>query len=550
MTTIDTVVVGAGHAGLAVSKLLTDAGRDHVVLDRGRIADRWRTERWDSLHLLTPSWMTRLPGWSYTGPDPDGFLSAGSLRRPTSRRTPPRSARRSSTGRPCTRSLAAPGARRPPLPRRHRAAAPGTPGTSSSRRGRTGRRTSLRASPGSTRDVDVSPRTATAIPPPRRRRRARRRRLGVRPADRRRAQPRRSRGHDRRRPARPDARAATAASTSSGGWRTPAGWPAPSTTSRPRPRAETSLQLVGRDDPERATQDLDLGGLQERGVRLVGRVDAVEGRRPACATTSPPPSAPADAPCTLPRQPRPLRRAGRPGRAAVGQPAPGRSPSERPDRLDLRAEGIGTVLVAAGYRPHHPWLRLPITDADGTIRQHRGVTPRRGLYVVGQRFQHRRDSGYIDGARHDAAAVVAHLLAERVRRARRRPAPRSRGMSRLDVVVVGGRVAGASTALLLARAGLWSRSLDRGRRERHPSTHALMRAGVLQLSRWGVLGESWRRAPGDPGTVFHPPTARTWPSPSARARGGRAATHRAGRTRPTPRRGGRGRRRRCCTRRR
>ena len=72
---IDTIIVGAGHAGLAVSRLLTDAGHDHVVLDRGRVAERWRTERWDSLHLLTPNWMTRLPGWRYTGADPDGYLS-------------------------------------------------------------------------------------------------------------------------------------------------------------------------------------------------------------------------------------------------------------------------------------------------------------------------------------------------------------------------------------------------------------------------------------------------------------------------------------------
>ena len=69
------------------------------------------------------------------------------------------------------------------------------------------------------------------------------------------------------------------------------------------------------------------------------------------------------------------------------------------------------MLVAAGYRPHHPWLRLPITGTDGTIRQHRGVTPAEGVYVVGQRFQHRRDSGQIDGARHDARSVVDHLLA-------------------------------------------------------------------------------------------------------------------------------------------
>ena len=71
---IDTLIVGAGHAGLAVSRLLTAAGHDHVVLDRGRVA-----ERWDSLHLLTPSWMTRLPGWCYSGPDPDGYLSSAEL---------------------------------------------------------------------------------------------------------------------------------------------------------------------------------------------------------------------------------------------------------------------------------------------------------------------------------------------------------------------------------------------------------------------------------------------------------------------------------------
>ena len=76
---IDTLIVGAGHAGLAVSRLLTAAGHDHVVLDRGRIAERWRSERWDSLHLLTPNWMTRLPGWCYSGTDPDGYLSSAEL---------------------------------------------------------------------------------------------------------------------------------------------------------------------------------------------------------------------------------------------------------------------------------------------------------------------------------------------------------------------------------------------------------------------------------------------------------------------------------------
>src|ERR1700759_2405401 len=79
MNKIDTVVIGAGHAGLSVGRLLTDAHRDHVVLDRGQVADRWRTERWDSLRLLSPNWMIRLPGGSHRGVDPDGVMPAGRL---------------------------------------------------------------------------------------------------------------------------------------------------------------------------------------------------------------------------------------------------------------------------------------------------------------------------------------------------------------------------------------------------------------------------------------------------------------------------------------
>ena len=69
MPSIDTVVIGAGHAGLAVSRCLTTAGRDHLVLDRARLAESWRSSRWDSLRLLTPNWMTRLPSWRYQGAD-------------------------------------------------------------------------------------------------------------------------------------------------------------------------------------------------------------------------------------------------------------------------------------------------------------------------------------------------------------------------------------------------------------------------------------------------------------------------------------------------
>ncbi len=79
MRRMDVVIVGGGQAGLAMSRCLSDQRVEHVVLERGRVAERWRSERWDSLRLLTPNWMTRLPGFQYSGPDPDGFMTANEL---------------------------------------------------------------------------------------------------------------------------------------------------------------------------------------------------------------------------------------------------------------------------------------------------------------------------------------------------------------------------------------------------------------------------------------------------------------------------------------
>ena len=74
-----TVVIGAGHTGLAVSYLLSARSIDHVVIERGEVANSWRTERWDSLRLLTPNWQTRLPGLAYDGDDPDGFMTVSEV---------------------------------------------------------------------------------------------------------------------------------------------------------------------------------------------------------------------------------------------------------------------------------------------------------------------------------------------------------------------------------------------------------------------------------------------------------------------------------------
>ena len=70
---IDTVIVGAGQAGLAVSYYLGQRGREHLVLERARVAERWRTQRWDSLMFQFPNWSMELPGRAYVGSNPDGF---------------------------------------------------------------------------------------------------------------------------------------------------------------------------------------------------------------------------------------------------------------------------------------------------------------------------------------------------------------------------------------------------------------------------------------------------------------------------------------------
>ena len=70
---IETVIVGAGQAGLAMSHCLSQRGREHIVLERARVAERWRTQRWDSLMFQFPNWSIELPARSYAGTDPDGF---------------------------------------------------------------------------------------------------------------------------------------------------------------------------------------------------------------------------------------------------------------------------------------------------------------------------------------------------------------------------------------------------------------------------------------------------------------------------------------------
>jgi putative flavoprotein involved in K+ transport len=72
---IETIVIGAGWAGLGVSHALAKAGLSHRVLERGRIGETWLTQRWDSFYLNTPKFQSVMPGDRYNGPDPEGFYT-------------------------------------------------------------------------------------------------------------------------------------------------------------------------------------------------------------------------------------------------------------------------------------------------------------------------------------------------------------------------------------------------------------------------------------------------------------------------------------------
>jgi putative flavoprotein involved in K+ transport len=76
---VETLIVGGGQAGLAMSHMLSRRGRPHLVLERGRIAERWRSERWDGLRFQFPNWSVRLPDCPFPHSDPDGFASSGQI---------------------------------------------------------------------------------------------------------------------------------------------------------------------------------------------------------------------------------------------------------------------------------------------------------------------------------------------------------------------------------------------------------------------------------------------------------------------------------------
>jgi putative flavoprotein involved in K+ transport len=402
----NTVVIGAGHAGLAVSRCLADRGVEHVVLERGRLGERWRTARWDSFRLLTPAWMMRLPGYAYEGEDGDAYLTAHELV--------------SYLGE-YARSFAAPVQEMTTVTRVGRAGAGYVVGTD---RGDWRSSNVVIATGYHTRAV--IPAVAAGLPPEL---------VQLNPASYRRPE------------LLPDGAVLVVGASASGvqiadelaqsgrdvvlavgsHTRLPRRyrgrdilWWLDRTGSMDRTindvidpiaaRREPSLQLTGSERP------VHLDALRARGVRLAGRLIEADSGDVSFADDLIATTTAADV-----RLQRVLANIDRYAEAYVpGIPtdvtiptiaATGRPALRGPRRLNLDRAGIRTVIWATGFGPTYPWLTVPVLDETGRIRHERGVTAASGLYAIGLRFQHRRNATFIDGARHDAAYLTDHLVA-------------------------------------------------------------------------------------------------------------------------------------------
>jgi putative flavoprotein involved in K+ transport len=405
MSHADTVIIGAGQAGLALSRHLTLLGYDHVLLEQGRVGERWRSERWDSLALLTPNWANRLPG-DAPAAEPDAYLSrtefvlgleryARSFGAPVRERTTVLSVVRSDgafairTDRgdwTATSVVIASGDCAVPAVPWFAAGVPA--GVEHRHAARYASPESLQ--PGGVLVVGSGPsghQIAHEL--------ASAGRDVVMAVGRHARIPRRYRGRD------------------VWAWMHEMG-----DLSRtldhldhdPRTRVPATLPLDGRD----GGRTLDLGILARAGVRIAGHLQGFTGRHALFSDDLAANAARADE-----RLRRLLARidahvATRPDAAAFA-PAELIAPLQlapSPASIDLEAAGISTVVWATGYRPHHPWLQVAVeTGPNGRILHERGETAVDGLFVLGQRWQFRATSHQIGGVGEDAAHVAERIAA-------------------------------------------------------------------------------------------------------------------------------------------
>ena len=400
----DVVVVGAGQAGLAASRHLAVLGIDHVVLERGRVAERWRSTTWDSLRLVTPNWMTRLPGWHYRGPDPDGFMArdeiidyfvayAGAIAAPVVDGSPVTRLGRAADGYvlttpkadwTCRAVVIATGhCDKPALPASARALSPRVHQLHSSdyRRPDALPPGNVLVVGASASGMQIAYELACAG-------------RGVTLAvGRYTSVPRTLLGRDiywwLDRTGMLDQRVHEV----------------PDIT---RARAQPALQLAGRADG----LELWLGVLQQAGVRLAGhfaggRDDAVGFADDLAATVRHAESKRDRVVGEI------LEHARQLGLDDGPHPVlPRLHVTAPPTTIDLRATGISSVVWATGFRRDFDWIDIPVTDASGDLVHDDGVLPVPGLYALGFRFMRRRCSSFIDGVGADAAFIAGRVAVQ------------------------------------------------------------------------------------------------------------------------------------------
>jgi putative flavoprotein involved in K+ transport len=391
-----------------MSRCLAERAIDHVVLERGAVANSWRTERWDSLRLLTPNWLSRLPGYVYSGDDPDGYMTAPqvvgfidgyarAIGAPVQAETRVTAVRRDGEGYRVVTDrgewsaravvLATGACNIADLPALA-AALPPAIATLTAMQYRNpaqlpdGGVLVVGASASGTQIADEIHRSGRPVT------------LSVGEHVR---APRLYRGRDVL------------------WWMDASGLfdeRYDALEDIERARRLPSFQLAG--SPQRRT--LDINALTAIGVRLVGRLAGIgdDGKvqfsgslRNMCALADLKMARLLDAFDDW------ARASGMHGEVEPPHRPPATDVEESPPlMLDLARSGIRTVLWATGFRPDYSWLEVPVLDRKGRIRHDGGIiTDSPGLYVMGLQFLRRRKSALITGAGDDARELSDHLAA-------------------------------------------------------------------------------------------------------------------------------------------
>ena len=400
-------MIGAGQSGLAMSWWLAARSIEHVVLERGEVANTWRTERWPSLTLLTPNWQSRLPGYRYEGADPDGFRTlpetvaffekyARLVSPPLRTHCPVSAVRRTADGYEVATTQGA---------WRCKAVVLATGGFNVAQVPKLSQampRNIAQLTPVQYRGPhDLEPGGVLVVGAAA---------TGAQLAD------------EIQRSGR---QVTLAVGEHVRALRTYRGrdmqWWMDATglnderydevENITRARSLPSFQLAGYPD----RRNIDLNALTALGVKLVGRL---AGLRKGSAQFS----GSLRNVCELAdlKLNRLLNRidewATQNGVDAAldapHRPEPTRLEASPPLGLDFERAGIKTILWATGFRPDYSWLQIPLLDRKGNIRHDGGVvTEAPGLYVMGLTFLRRRKSSLIDGVGDDARDLSAHLAA-------------------------------------------------------------------------------------------------------------------------------------------